>query len=170
MTQDLYTTSDVKKVREQLLLEQDNKCAILGIPIKPERTPVLDHFHNDEQLVRGVVEREINAYLGVLENAHKRYLRYWLPTPLPDVLKALASYIERSEAIPDTRFRHPGWIKFCRTQFNKLPAKRMDEVLEELGSTPGKNLVERKAKFAKVVLDRNLGYNTILNVIKKGNT
>ena len=165
-TEDLYTTSDVKRVREFLLQEQGNKCAALGIPIKPDRTPVLDHFHNDEQLVRGVLEREVNAFLGVIENANKRYLRYWLPTPLPEVLKALAGYLERSEATSDRRFRHNGWLKKVKVWFNKLQAKKMDEVLVQLGSSPGKNLVDRKAKFAKVVLDRSLGYDTISQVIK----
>ena len=166
MTEDLYTTSDVKRVREFLLQEQGNKCAALGVSIKPDRTPVLDHFHNDEQLVRGVLEREVNAFLGVIENANKRYLRYWLPTPLPEVLKALAGYLERSEATSDRRFRHNGWLKKVKVWFNKLPAKKMDEVLVQLGSSPGKNLVDRKAKFAKVVLDRSLGYDTISQVIK----
>ena len=165
-TQDLYTTSDVKRVREFLLQEQGNKCAALGIPIKPDRTPVLDHFHNDEQLVRGVLEREVNAFLGVIENANKRYLRYWLPTPLPEVLKALAGYLERSEATSDRRFRHNGWLKKVKVWFNKLPAKKMDEVLVQLGSSSGKNSVDRKEKFAKVVLDRSLGYDTISQVIK----
>ena len=165
-TEDLYTTSDVKRVRELLLQEQGNKCAALGIHIKPDRTPVLDHFHNDEQLVRGVLEREVNAFLGVIENANKRYLRYWLPTPLPEVLRGLAGYLERSEATPDRRFRHNGWLKKVKVWFNKLPAKKMDEVLVQLGSTQGKNLADRKAKFAKVVLDRSLGYDTISQVIK----
>ena len=167
MTEDLYTTSDVKRVREFLLQEQGNKCAALGIPIKPDRTGVLDHAHNDEQLVRGVLEREVNAFLGVIENANKRYLRYWLPTPLPEVLRALAGYLERSEATPDRRFRHNGWLKKVKVWFNKLPAKKMDEVLVELGSTPGRNLAERRSKFATIVLDRSLGYDTIKACIDK---
>lgn len=166
MTEDLYTASDIKRVREFLLAEQNNKCAALGIPIKPDRTPVLDHRHDDEQLVRGVLEREVNAFTGVIENAHKRYLRYWLPTPLPDVLRSVASYLERSEGIPDRRFRHNHWIKKLQTKFNALSSKQQDKVLLQLGSSPGKNLVDRKAKFAKVVLDRSLGYDTISQVIK----
>ena len=166
MTEDLYTASDIKRVREFLLAEQKNKCAALGIPIKPDRTPVLDHKHDDEQLVRGVLEREVNAFTGVIENAHKRYLRYWLPTPLPDVLRSVASYLERSEGIPDRRFRHNHWIKKLQTKFNALSSKQQDKVLLQLGPGPGKNLVDRKAKFAKVVLDRSLGYDTISQVIK----
>ena len=166
MTEDLYTASDIKRVREFLLAEQNNKCAALGIPIKPDRTPVLDHKHDDEQLVRGVLEREVNAFTGVIENAHKRYLRYWLPTPLPDVLRSVASYLERSEGIPDRRFRHNHWIKKLQTKFNALSSKQQDKVLLQLGSGPGKNLADRNAKFAKVVLDRSLGYDTISQVIK----
>lgn len=169
LTKDLYTHDDVEQVRALLYKEQQGKCALSGVAVALKDCHC-DHRHNNEQLVRGVLYKQSNMVLGKLEGLWTRYLAYWYPGTLPEFLRASAAYIERTEANPDTRFRHPGWMKFCRTQFNKLPAKRMDEVLEELGSTPGKNLVERKAKFAKVVLDRNLGYNTILNAIKKGNT
>ena len=168
-TIDLYSAEDVKRVKHLLYKEQQGKCALSGVAVALKDCHC-DHRHNDEQLVRGTLYKQSNMALGKLEGLWTRYLAYWYPGTLPEFLRASAAYIERTEANPDTRFRHPGWIKFCRTQFNKLPAKRMDEVLVELGSTPGKNLVERKAKFAKVVLDRNLGYNTILNAIKKGNT
>lgn len=168
-TIDLFTAADVKRVKQLLYKEQEGKCALSGVEMDI-RDSHTDHKHDSEQLVRGTLHKQANMALGKLEGLWTRYLAYWYPGTLPEFLRASAAYIERTEASPDTRFRHPGWIKFCRTQFNKLSAKRMDDVLVELGSTPGKNLVERKAKFAKVVLDRNLGYNTILNVIKKGNT
>ena len=40
-------------------------------------------------------------------------------------------------------------------------------MLESLGSTKGTNLKDRKAKFARIVLDRNLGYDKIVAVINE---
>jgi hypothetical protein len=164
MTQDLYTPTDIKKVRDLLLKEQGNKCAILGI-VPKDRTFVLDHVHNDEQLVRAVLEREINAYVGACENAYKRHLAYWLPTPLPDVLRAAAAYLERSEATPDTRWRHTGWIKKIQTKFNKLTAAQQNLVLQLLDRPNGKNPAERKKYFLAAVKSKAYGYDIIRNII-----
>jgi hypothetical protein len=165
MTQDLYTQADIAKVRDTLLKEQKGKCAALNIDIKKlGRTAVLDHVHSDEQLVRAVLERECNAFLGVVENAHKRFFRYWLPTPLPDVLRALASYLERPK---DTRWRHNGWLKKLQTKFNALTTKQRSTVLELLGCTVScSNDTARKKEFAKLLKDRKLGYNRILAAIE----
>lgn len=167
MTVDLYTTTDLAKVREILLKEQDGQCAALGVQIRPNRTPVLDHKHDDEQLVRAVLEREGNAFVGVLETAYKRFLSYWLDLPLHEVLRRTADFLERSETAPETRWRHNGWMAKLKTKFNKLTAQQMDSVLLSLGSTKGKNLAERKKLFAKQVLRRDLGYTKILEAIQR---
>lgn len=166
-TVDLYTTSDLAKVREILLKEQDGKCAGLGVQIRPNRTPVLDHKHDDEQLVRAVLEREYNAFTGVVENAYKRFFAYWLDLPLHEILRRTADYLESCEANPETRWRHNGWMAKVKTKFNKLTAQQMDSVLVYLGSTKGKNLAERKKLFAKQVLRRDLGYTKILEAINQ---
>lgn len=164
MTEDLYTAVDIKRVRENILKEQNGKCAILDIQIRPERTPVLDHVHNDEQFVRGVLEREINAFLGVTENAYKRFLGYWQDKPLPDVLKACAAYLERPV---DTRYRHNHFLKKLKTKFNALSSKQMKFVLETFGKADGKNAVERKKIFTDIILDRSLGYERIKDALDK---
>lgn len=163
-TEDLYTATDVKKIREKLLEEQDGKCAVLNIQIRPERTPVLDHQHDDEQFVRGVLEREVNAFLGTSENAYKRFLGYWCSIPLPDVLRACAAYLERPS---DTRYRHPDHLKKLKTKFNSLSSKQMKQVLNHFGKPDGKNLIERKKIFAGIVLDRSLGYDKIKEILDK---
>lgn len=164
MTQDLYTATDLKKVRELLLEDQGGKCAILGIDIKAEgRTAVLDHAHDEEQYVRGVLEREINAFVGATENAYRRHLGYWLPTPLPDVLRAVAAYLERPS---DTRYRHNGWIRKLRVKFNKLSSSKQNLVLQSLCGKQGSNPAARKKLWSAIVKDRNLGYNTILETLK----
>jgi hypothetical protein len=160
-TIDLFTPTDIKKARDTLFKEQDGKCLILGT-LPKDRTTVLDHAHDEEQFVRGVIEREVNALLGVIENAHKRHLRYWLPTPLPDVLRACAGYLERPV---DTRYRHSGWQKKLQTKFNVLTSVNQNEVLSLLGQPTGKNPAERKKFFKKALSNRNLGYNAIKQAI-----
>lgn len=167
MTVDLYTTTDLAKVREILLKEQDGQCAALGVQIRPNRTPVLDHKHDDEQLVRAVLERENNAFIGVVENAHKRFFAYWLDLPLHEILRRTADYLESCETSPETRWRHVGWMSKVKVFFNRLTAQQMDSVLLSIGSTKGKNLAERKKLFAKQVLRRDLGYTKILEAINQ---
>jgi hypothetical protein len=167
-TIDLYTPADIAKVRDILLKEQKGKCAVTSIDIKKlGRTAVLDHRHDSEQLVRAVLEREVNAFEGLVTNAHRRCLSYWLPTPLPDVLRALAAYLEASESTPERRWRHTGWIAKMKTLYNKLTTKQRDKVLETLGCTAScTNDTARKKEFAKLLKDRKLGYTTILAAIE----
>ncbi len=165
MTTDLYTPTEVKNIRESLLKEQDNKCLILGIDIKPSRTAVLDHRHDDEQLVRGVIEREVNAMCGAAEGAYKRHLKYWCDIPLPSILRCIADYLENTAT--ENRYRHPKWQAKVKTKFNTLNSKQQDAVLIELGSSQGKNLKERKELFNKIVLDRSKGFEYITKMINK---
>lgn len=162
MTEDLYTVADVKRVREILTKEQDNCCAITGLPIQIKQH-CLDHNHDNTQHVRGVAHRQANAALGKIENLYVRYLSYWYPDTLSTFLRQCADYLEKE---PDTRYRHNGWIKVVKVRFNKLKASQQDEVLVALGSQKGNNLKDRKEKFAKIVLDRSLGYDKILTCIQ----
>lgn len=165
MTKDLYTTEDVKQVRTKLYKEQQNKCKLTGIEVDFKDTH-LDHKHDSEQLVRGVLHRQSNMCLGKLESLWTRYLSYWYPHTLEDFLRASADYLEASKQAPDTRYRHPGWLRSIKTSFNRLNAKQMDAVLQSLGKPAGKNLAERKKIFSSLVLDRKLGYNAIRQQIE----
>ena len=53
-----------------------------------------------------------------------------------------------------------------KVQFNKLSASQQNEVLKTLGSITGSNPKTRKELFAKVVMDRSLGYDVILSTIR----
>lgn len=165
MTKDLYTTDDVKQVRTKLYKEQGNKCKLTGLEVDFKDTH-LDHAHNSEQLVRGVLHKQSNMCLGKLESLWARYLSYWYPGTLEDFLRASADYLEVSRQSPDTRYRHPGWLRLVKIHFNRLNAKQMDAVLVALGRPSGKNLAERKKIFSSLVLDRDLGYNTIKQQIE----
>jgi len=165
---DLYNTSDVKQVRELLTKEQNNKCLVTGIEI-PEKQHVLDHAHDDTQLVRGVLHRQVNAFLGKAENAFDRLIAWWYPNDLPTLMRECANYLERK---PDERFRHPGWIKKINTKFNKLKESDKDKALEMIGVGKGKNAVERKKLFQEAILTRDYGYDTLCVILQmvKGKT
>ena len=161
-TIDLFTSTDVAKVRKQLYDEQQGKCLLSGIEVPLDKMHC-DHKHDDEQLVRGALHHQANMALGRLESLAVRYL-YWYPHGLAEFLRAAADYLDRE---PDRRWRHTGWMAKLKTKFNKLTSQQMDSVLLSLGSTKGKNLAERKKLFAKQVLCRDLGYTKILEAINQ---
>jgi len=166
MIEDLYTVKDVQRVRELLLKEQHNLDLITHLLIPPKQA-CLDHRHDSEQLVRGVLHRQSNAVLGKLEGVWTRYLSYWYPHDLPTFLRQAADYLEDTERNHDKRYRHPNWIKKVKTFYNALNAKQQNQVLVKLSSPEGSNPVKRKELFAKVILQRELGYDKIQSVIQQ---
>lgn len=162
MTIDLYTQADIKRIRQLLYEEQQGLCALTKLPVEFSSTHT-DHAHDSEQLVRGVLHKAANMSLGKIENIAVRYL-YWYPYTLPEFLRQVADYLEKEK---DTRYRHVDWQKRVRVMYNKLNAKQQNKVLTVLGSIEGGNIKSRKELFAKVVLDRNLGYNVIVETIEK---
>ena len=160
----LYTTADVKEVREQLLKEQNNIDKCTGLLI-PEKQAVLDHSHKT-QYVRGVLHRQCNAALGKVEGIYTRFLSYWYEGTLQDFLRSVANYLDCEH---DSRFVHPGWLKKVKAEFNKLSAKAKDAVLEDLKSNKGKNDAERKALFNAVLLTKEHTFAIILDTIQKQN-
>lgn len=162
--EDLYTASDVKAVRELLIKEQDQLCAMTGVPTAIKDFH-LDHAHDNEQLVRGALHKQSNMMLGKIENLAVRYLNYWYPHGLPYFLRATADYLEKQH---DTRWRHNGWIKRVNIMFNKLTEPNKKKVLTELGvETKANNAAERKKLFQAAVLSRKYGYNHLRLVIQK---
>ena len=162
MTIDLYTQADIKRIRQLLYEEQQGLCELTKLPVEFKDVH-LDHAHDSEQLVRGVLHKAANMSLGKIENIAVRYL-YWYPYTLPEFLRQVADYLEKEK---DTRYRHVDWQKRVRVMYNKLNAKQQNKVLTVLGSIEGGNIKSRKELFAKVVLDRNLGYNVIVETIEK---
>lgn len=57
---------EITEVRQQLLQEQNNRCALTQQPLTEQRA-VLDHCHTTGQ-IRGVLDRGVNALLGRIEN------------------------------------------------------------------------------------------------------
>jgi signal recognition particle GTPase len=56
-------------------------------------------------------------------------------------------------------------LKKAATSFNKLKEAQKDSVLLALGQTAGKNGVERKKLFQRMLLTRNHSYDTIRTTI-----
>lgn len=162
----LYTTKDVQEVRNKLLKEQQGICSLTGLEI-PSGQAVLDHNH-DTQFVRAVLGRQTNAVLGKIENLEHRFLSWWYPHSYSTFLRAVADYLERED---DKRYLHPGWLKKCVIEFNKLSEPQKGKVLYELGSPKGSNSKERKELFRKALLTKQFDFDTILNLIQleKGN-
>ncbi len=161
MTIDLYNPADKKRVRDDLLKEQNYICPISKVKITA-KDAVLDHAHDDTNLVRAVLHRQANSFIGIIERAWKRCLSWWWNGTLSDALRNTADFLERK---PDTRYRHDGWLKRVKTDFKKLNAQQQGTVLKELGSASGSNGTERLKLFSAKILDRSLGYDTIRNAI-----
>ena len=110
---------DIKKVRNELLIKQNNICPICNREVV---NPCLDHFHtkriNGTGLCRGVICSSCNIFLGKIENNINRCrIKYDM---LSDVLKNISEYINTS-----TNYMHPSEIKnkkekLSKREYNKI--------------------------------------------------
>ena len=161
MNKSLYTPTDVKQLREQLAKQQQGIDPILKEPFC--ETQALDHDHTTQH-VRAVLNRNTNAFEGLVFNAYKRCLKWMTDKPLPEILRNLAVYLEQDYShLP----YHPNWMKRVSIDFNKLKEQQKDDVLIELGSEKQGNAKARKAAFTVLVKDRALGYTEIVAAINK---
>lgn len=111
--------SEIAKIREELLLEQGGVCWITE---KPTSRPVLDHQHKKglggTGLCRGVIDANINVFLGKIENNCKRYGISL--EELPSILRKIADYLEK----PHLPYIHPNEKpkkpKLMKSSYNKL--------------------------------------------------
>lgn len=158
----LYSAKDVQVVREKLLSEQEGLDLITGLPI-PQKQAVLDHDHSTN-FVRGVLHRQTNAFLGKLENAYIRYIKWWYVGTLSEFLRGCADYIEKEHP---KDYLHPAFIKSLQVQFNKLNEKQKQNVLLKFNEPNGCNGHQRKVIFKKFILKRTHSMTEILDVIKK---
>lgn len=161
MTESLRTTTDVKNYRNKLIKEQGSIDPILNEPFK--EVVVLDHDHVSQH-VRSALNRNTNAFEGLVFNAYRRCLQWLTDKPLPDILRSLATYLEQDYS---RHPYHPGWMKRVSTDFNKLNAKGMQVALEKLGMQAGRNAVERKNLFKAALKRQDLGYDDFIKILKE---
>ena len=161
-TIDLHTPNDLKEVRDLLIKEQQGLDPLTKEPLQ---RPCLDHRHDSECLVRGVLGRESNSFEGRVSGAFARYLGWMTQTSLPEVLRNLADYYDKGV---DVRFRHPDYKKFLTREFTKLNAIQQSEVLKKFTDKKGNNLAQRKKIFRSLLTkSKGLGYDQVLSVINK---
>jgi len=161
ITQDLFTAKDIADIRSLLTKEQNGVSAMTGLPLT---NACVDHLHDDEQLVRAVINSKENVALGRIEGLYARYVGYWYEGTYPEFLRLIADYIERGV---DRRYRHNMWLSKVTTKFCTLKESSKDSVLIELGTSCGKNALERKKNFSKALMTRKFSYNQIMDLIKK---
>ena len=162
MTVHLYNPKDVAKVRKELLVKQGRADALTGLVLLEEKA-VLDHNH-DTQFVRAVVDRQVNAALGKLENVWRRYLSTWYPYSLSHFLRQCADYIEKKD---NQNYVHPAWLKKVMTEFKKLPETKKTKLLHTYGLCgPFSNSKQRLAAFRKLLLSREVEFNAVSNMIE----
>jgi hypothetical protein len=164
MTIDLYTATDVKKTREKLLQSQKGLCRITEEPVVK---PCLDHAHDSNCLVRGVLSHGINIFVGQIENAYRRRVAWWCSIPLPTLLRRIADYLEKPDK-EAANYRHVSWMKRLQIDFNKLPEASKRSVLSCLGSPEGSNGAERKKLFQRVLKSKEHTFEHMQEVINKG--
>jgi len=114
--------SEIKTVRERLIIEQNNICPICK---KPMEKPVLDHYHRKKLggsgKIRGVLCFSCNAYIGPMENRAKRH--YIDQGDIPTVLRNTADYLEceQSEYLhPSEKAKRP---ILSKRDFNRMVKK-----------------------------------------------
>lgn len=154
----LRSPKDVQQVREQLLKEQGGIDAITGLEIPPKQA-VLDHCH-ESQHCRSTLSLNSNAFEGLVFNAYKRCLSWYVDKPLPEILRRLALYLEKDYTANPY---HPGWMKKVKTEFNKMKAKQQNSFLVKMGECEGNNLSERQASLKKIM--KTKGYEDIMREI-----
>lgn len=165
-TRSLYNAKEVQEIRTLLLQSQKGLDAVTGLPVS-STSSVLDHDHQT-QYVRGVLDRQINVFLGKIENSYIRYIKYWYKDDLSTLLNQLSAYLSKTQS---EEYVHPSWLKRVKIDFNKLKVQEQDRVLEVLlGTIPTggyKNSTKRKETFNKILLTKQYDYSTILELIQE---
>ncbi len=121
----ILKTKDVPKLRAKWLKEQGNKDDILN---ESTNNPTLDHDHVTGYC-RGVLDRDVNQFLGKLESAYKRYLKHKTKAPLPGILKWVANYLEHNKSTEE--IIHPKDVSLRIKRFSRLNAEKQKKILSD---------------------------------------
>ena len=89
---------------------------------------VLDHCH-ETGMVRGVLHRQSNAFLGKIENAWKRYCQKSSNVNLAEALRNMADYIEKESG----DILHPVGATQLIARFNAKNISKKIEILLDIG-------------------------------------
>lgn len=111
---------DLKKFREKHHPKVD------PISLKAIVNPTLDHCH-DTGFCRGVLDASTNCFLGKVENAFKRYMKYQGVT-LEDTLYFLGKYVD-NPPLKDKEILHPKAVSLNIRKFGRYNAKMQESIL-----------------------------------------
>ncbi|MCU6291933.1 hypothetical protein [Escherichia coli] len=162
MKKRLKDSKDAANYRNELLKKQNGIDPIINEPITK---PVLDHYHYGNQHCRQVLQNEVNAWEGKVQNSFNRYMKHLTDKPLYEVLRNLADYLERNNSIPDDeQVIHHTALTVDVNKFKRLPATQQNAILEGLGVVPGSNTTARVKQARKLIKDGKLN----MVDIKKG--
>jgi hypothetical protein len=89
---------------------------------------VVDHCHS-VGTIRGVVSSEGNAFLGRIENAHKRLSKSARGCSLATVLRSIAMYLEK----PSTGLLHPEGYRQLYKRFSRFDKRTQLDILLKVG-------------------------------------
>lgn len=162
MKKRLKNPKEAAEYRNELLQKQNGIDPILGIKITK---PVLDHYHQDNQYCREVLQNEVNGWEGRVVNSYKRCLGHLTDKPVYEVLRNLADYIERNSNIPEEeQVIHHTALSVDVNKFKRLSSAQQCDILESFGVQPESNTKKRALQARKLIRDGLLN----INDIKKG--
>tara|TARA_R110002126_G_scaffold63334_3_gene162336 strand:- start:1765 stop:2244 length:480 start_codon:yes stop_codon:yes gene_type:complete len=148
---------EIKAYRDEMLIEQDGKCAFCGQDCKK---PCLDHAHMEpyKDKVRGVLCNWCNIAIGKLENARVRTGTSW--EDFKKSFRRVHSYTWNIQTIYDMEGYdysdwHPSKRKREVTEFRKMNADEQWDVIMAFpasmrGVSRPKNATERIKLFSKL--------------------
>ena len=131
--------SQVKAYRDEMLMEQDGKCAYCGQDCKK---PCLDHAHMEpyKDKIRGVICNWCNIAIGKLENARVRTGTSW--EDFDNAFTDAHDYIHYAPG-PHADW-HPSKRKSEVTEFRKMNAAHQVNQLILKGISLGLDLADPK--------------------------
>lgn len=155
----LKNAEDIKEYRNELLKEQSID-PVLGIEITD---PVLDHQHFPPFRCRGVLQREVNSFEGKVFNAYRRYIKHLSSTSLPDILRALAFYLDAHKLGP----KHSTAINAELRVFKRAPSEIQIKILKSLKVQPEPNARKRIKQMRKLLLQDVISYDELVQKCKE---
>jgi len=114
-----------KNLKDYRIKNKPSICPLLNYATKDW---VVDHCHSGGT-IRGVVSSEGNAFLGRIENAHKRLSKKASQASLSKVLRNMADYLEK----PCTGLLHPEGFRQLYKRFSRLDKATQLDILMKVG-------------------------------------
>lgn len=141
----ILKSKDLKVKREELLKLQQGLCKLTNLP---SLNFVLDHDHKDGH-IRGVLDREVNQFLGKLESNYIRFIKWKFPNlSLQQLLYNIILYLNQDYSNNEY---HPNYVNKMLRKFSNLKSELQKKVLEEVNVVPENSKVLRLKQYRKII-------------------